>query len=180
VPQDQGEAARWYRKAADQGFANAQHNLGYSYVLGRGVPQDYAEAVRWYRKAAAQGLAHAQFNLGRMYDHGQGVPQDFVEAHMWLNLAASRASGDNEKKYEELRELVAKSLTSQQIAAAQRRARVWKPRSAEPALASSIHSDRRRRFMHDDQHAMRTMRTERAAHAGLKTSRMTRRNPSSS
>jgi TPR repeat protein len=27
VPQDYGEAIRWYRKAAEQGFADAQFNL---------------------------------------------------------------------------------------------------------------------------------------------------------
>jgi len=35
VPQDDAEAAKWYRKAADQGHANAQFNLGLYYDLGR-------------------------------------------------------------------------------------------------------------------------------------------------
>jgi TPR repeat protein len=59
VPQDYTEAARWYRKAAEQGDASAQCNLGYMYDRGRGVPQDYAEGARWYRKAADQGHASA-------------------------------------------------------------------------------------------------------------------------
>ena len=42
------EAARWYRKAADQGNAAAQFNVGMMYELGQGVMQDYAEAARWY------------------------------------------------------------------------------------------------------------------------------------
>jgi hypothetical protein len=46
---------------------------------------------------------------------------------MWLNLAASRASGDQQKTYADARELVAKKMTPQQIAEAQRRAREWKP-----------------------------------------------------
>jgi hypothetical protein len=95
------------------------------------VPQDYAEAVRWYRKAADQGYLNAQTILGFMYAQGQGVPQDYAEAHMWLNLAASRASGENQKKYAEARESIAKKMTSQQIAEAQRRAREWKPKSGE-------------------------------------------------
>jgi hypothetical protein len=60
VPQDYAEAARWYRKAADQGIDWAQYNLGELYKDGRGVPQDYAEAARWFRKAADQGHADAQ------------------------------------------------------------------------------------------------------------------------
>ena len=70
--------SKWYRKAADQGDAAAQSNLGVMYANGQGVPQDYAEAVQWYRKAADQGDADAQNNLGVMYDKGQGVPQDYA------------------------------------------------------------------------------------------------------
>ena len=35
------------RARAEQGDADAQHNLGVMYATGRGVPQDDAEAVRW-------------------------------------------------------------------------------------------------------------------------------------
>jgi hypothetical protein len=45
-----------------------------------------------------------------------------------MNLAASQASGDDRKKYAEVRDEVAKKMTSQQIAEAQRRAREWKPK----------------------------------------------------
>ena len=60
VPQDRAEAARWYRKAAEQGDADAQFNLGLMYHNGQGVPQDHAEAARWSRKAAEQRDAEAQ------------------------------------------------------------------------------------------------------------------------
>jgi hypothetical protein len=46
------EAARWCRKAADQGHALAQNNLGTMFYEGRGVAQSGVEAARWYRKAA--------------------------------------------------------------------------------------------------------------------------------
>ena len=62
------------RRAADQGNADAQFNLGVMYAEGRGVPRDDAEAARWYRCAADQGEAAAQFNLGLMYAKGEGVP----------------------------------------------------------------------------------------------------------
>ena len=54
VRKDLAEAAKWFRKAAEQGFAPAQSDLGRSYHNGEGVPQDFAEAVKWYRKAADQ------------------------------------------------------------------------------------------------------------------------------
>ena len=50
----------WFRKAADQGYAPAQFNLGVMYAQGRGgLPQDLTEALRWLRKAHAQGLEQA-------------------------------------------------------------------------------------------------------------------------
>ena len=55
VPQDDAEAVRWFRLAAEQGEARAQFNLGIRYANGEGVPQDDAEAIRWYRLAAEQG-----------------------------------------------------------------------------------------------------------------------------
>ena len=39
VPQDFAEAMKWYRRAADQGYANAQSNLAIMYNNGHGVPQ---------------------------------------------------------------------------------------------------------------------------------------------
>ena len=126
VPKDSAEAVRWFRKVADRGYVIVQNLLGEMYADGDGVPQDYAEAARWYRKAADHGDVEAQFNLGLMYEDGRGVPQDYAEAHTWLNLAASRASGDR-RKYVYARESLAKKMTSQGIAEAQRRAREWKP-----------------------------------------------------
>ena len=45
---------RWYRLAADQGYASAQFNLGVMYGTGEGVPQDYVAAHMWFNLAAAQ------------------------------------------------------------------------------------------------------------------------------
>ena len=58
---------KWYRKAAEQGFAEAQYNLGVCYYHGLGVEPDYSEAVKWWRQAAEQGHAEAQNNLGDCY-----------------------------------------------------------------------------------------------------------------
>jgi TPR repeat protein len=54
VPQDYAEALKWYRKAADQGNASAQFNLGKMYDNGQGVPQDYVQAHLWLNLAASQ------------------------------------------------------------------------------------------------------------------------------
>ncbi len=87
---DYGEAMRWFRKAADEGNAVAQNDVGFLYQNGWGVPQDYAEAMRWFRKAADQGNAHAQNNVGFLYYNGWGVPQDYAEAMRWQRNAADQ------------------------------------------------------------------------------------------
>ena len=46
---------KWHHKAAEQGHAEAQYNLGICYENGKGVEQDYEKAEEWYREAAAQG-----------------------------------------------------------------------------------------------------------------------------
>ena len=55
VPQDDAEAVRWYRLAAEQGHAHAQNNLGVMYAAGLGVPHDYVSAHMWLNLAAATG-----------------------------------------------------------------------------------------------------------------------------
>ena len=119
VAQSYAEAVKWYRLAAQQGDASAQYNLGVMYDNGRGVAQSYAEAVKWYRLAAQQGHALAQSNLGAMYDNGQGVVQDYVKAHSWFNLGAVNGNTNAVKN----RDIVARRMTPQQIADAQKLAR---------------------------------------------------------
>ncbi len=82
------EAVKWFRKAADQGDAEAQCNLAVCYALGQGVSQDHAEAAKWYRRAAEQGVALAQYQLALCCYQGQGVPKNDLEAFKWLSKAA--------------------------------------------------------------------------------------------
>jgi uncharacterized protein len=126
VPEDHKEAVKWFRLAADQGLAGAQYSLGFEYERGYAVSQDYKESVRWYRLAADQGLVGAQRSLGVMYDEGKGVPQDYVQAHMWYNLAGANGDADGVKN----RDIVARKMTPDQIAEAQRLAREWKPKAS--------------------------------------------------
>ena len=54
VPQDYALAVTWYRKAADQGYEDAQFHLGLMYADGKGVPQDYTLAHGWLNLAASR------------------------------------------------------------------------------------------------------------------------------
>ncbi|PKL76497.1 MAG: sel1 repeat family protein, partial [Candidatus Melainabacteria bacterium HGW-Melainabacteria-1] len=60
------KALIWYRKAAEQGHADAQNNLGSVYELGQGVTANRATATEWYRRAATQGHMIARANLRRL------------------------------------------------------------------------------------------------------------------
>ena len=123
VPQDDVKAAKWYRKAAEQGGAAAQYSLGVMYATGRGVSQDDAEAVKWLRKVADQGYARAQYGLGFMYNYGRGVPESDVEAYAWVNIAADRGVQLAKK----VKEPIAETMTREQRRPAQQLSReYWK------------------------------------------------------
>ena len=92
IKQEYEQAVDFFRKAAEQGHATAQYNLGVCYYNGQGVIQDYKEAVKWYRKAAEQGYANAQNNLGGCYYNGWGVAQDYNEAVKWYKKAAEQGN----------------------------------------------------------------------------------------
>jgi TPR repeat protein len=84
------EAVRWFRKAAEVGFPDAQVFLGSAYEDGRGVEQDRVEAVRWYRRAAEQGDTTAQSILGANYLTGQGVEKNIPTGLEWYRKAADK------------------------------------------------------------------------------------------
>ena len=63
VPQNDTEAAPWFRIAAEQGNAEAQFYLGYMYSTGGGVPKDYVQAYAWSNTTTAQGHETAKENL---------------------------------------------------------------------------------------------------------------------
>ena len=87
VEKNYTEAVKWYRKAAEQGHAEAQYKLGFCYKYGDGVEENLTEAAKWYTKAAEQGKATAQFYLAEMYEKGEGVDKDIAEAVKWYNEA---------------------------------------------------------------------------------------------
>ena len=91
---DYATALKEWTPLAEQGNAEAQHNLGIMYYQGKGVHQDYKEAVKWYTFSAEHGHAPAQYNLGDMYSKGQGVPQDYKTAVKWYTLSAEQGYAD--------------------------------------------------------------------------------------
>ncbi|MGL6175773.1 MAG: tetratricopeptide repeat protein [Vibrionaceae bacterium] len=85
------------QRAAEQGDAAAQYNLGLMYHYGEEIARDHKQAAHWYRQAAEQGHAYAQFNLGTLYNNGLGVAKDEKQAVHWIQKAAEQ--GDEEAQY---------------------------------------------------------------------------------
>ncbi|MBX9912079.1 MAG: protein kinase [Beijerinckiaceae bacterium] len=86
-------AASDFRKAAENGHAEAQFNLGVVLREGKGVPKDLGEAAAWFKKAADQGFAGAQYQLGLFYDEGLGgILQDDARAAKFYRLAAEQGT----------------------------------------------------------------------------------------
>ena len=100
---DEVTAAKWLTKAAKQGHANAQYELGlmYSYgsmySYGDRVEYDSVMAAKWFHIAAEQGNAGAQCKLGKLYEgvlfefgNDAYVSPDYVTAIHWYTKAAQQ------------------------------------------------------------------------------------------
>lgn len=86
--QDASKAEKMYRKAAEQGHAEAQYKLGQMHSVGRGARLSQIEAAKWYRAAADQGHNWARHSLAHLYEDGRGVAWDEKEATTLLLAAA--------------------------------------------------------------------------------------------
>ncbi len=124
VAKDEQQALLWYRKAAQQGDADAQANLGVMCTNGVGVPKDDQQAVLWYRKSAEQGQANAQFKLGAMYVNGSGVPKDQLQAYFWMLLSSAQGNSLAVKN----QDIVVARLIPAQRVEAEAQVRGWKPK----------------------------------------------------
>jgi serine/threonine protein kinase/TPR repeat protein len=102
VTEDDKQALDWFQKAADQGFAKAEKNLGDMYFFGHGIDKDFAQALTWYGKAADQKFADAQFRLGFMYEKGLGVDQNNQTAIDQYTKAVRNGSVDAQRALDRL------------------------------------------------------------------------------
>ena len=93
---DTAHAEIWYRKAASQGYAHAQGQLGNMLLMHSRMslglkPDAHAaitdEALKWITLAASQGDKQGQANLADVCLEGKLVKQDLIEAYKWGDLA---------------------------------------------------------------------------------------------
>jgi len=110
VNRDFGEAALWYRKAADQQMARAEAELGVMYVEGTFLRRDLTEGKRWIRRGAEHGSPFEAFMLALSYRYGGNWlrvdwPIDNAQAAEWYRVAAD---GGEARAYKPLGELYEK------------------------------------------------------------------------
>lgn len=123
------EAAKWYRRAAEAGHAEAQYRLGVLLLTGRAgidasrpaLPAQPRVAIHWLTAASRQDHASAQSQLGRCYQGGVGVGANSVEAYKWFLLAAERDAAARTE-----RDRVALGLSSEQIQKAKSQAAAFR------------------------------------------------------
>ncbi len=89
------------------------------YMVGGYSASDW----EWLCRSASQGFAHAQYFVGTHHQNGD-IPftKDSVRAYLWHSLAAAQEHATAEQRRTEL----AKRMSPQQIAEAERRAKTWK------------------------------------------------------
>jgi uncharacterized protein len=86
VPTDMAQAEQWYRKAAEQGHAQAEDNYGLLlYQTGR-----KADAVQWLEKSAARDERRGELVLGTMLFNGDGVAKDWVRAYALVTRSSQQ------------------------------------------------------------------------------------------
>jgi TPR repeat protein len=88
VLQDEGQALRYYKRAAERGSAVASDNVATYYAMGRGTARDKVQALAWYRQAIARGYVPAMTNLGVLYSASFDGPPDYCQALAWFKKAA--------------------------------------------------------------------------------------------
>lgn len=88
--QDYKKAYEWYKKASDNGSADAQCSIALLYFYGKGVKQDYKKAKDWLDLSASKEHAKSQYILGCMYYDGIGVKRDKLLSIQWYEKSANQ------------------------------------------------------------------------------------------
>lgn len=110
------DALVWYRKAAEQGSAEAAYRVGNkllfgdkSRVEGQEVNADVIVGIKWMYRAATNRFAPAYGKMAIALEHGLGLQTNSVLAHAWYQISG----GDPNSVRAELNRLTLKMTTDE-------------------------------------------------------------------
>ncbi len=86
VPQDLGQAEKWYKKAADQGHLQANDNYGL--ILFQNNRRK--EALPYLQASSGRGEPRAQYVLGTGHFNGDFVEKDWIKAYALMTRASAQ------------------------------------------------------------------------------------------
>ena len=123
--QDNLQALDFYKKSGDGGYPDGLAAVGRLYAAGKGVMADGAEAIRWLQRGVAAGSPAAYLGLATVYEYGHGgVARNPALAHAWYQVVPSQALAATLKVASDGKERLAKTLSTQELAEANRLAKV--------------------------------------------------------
>lgn len=129
LQQNDSEAVKWYRKAAERDFPLAQSNLAWMLENGRGVDKDSVSAFFWYKLAAQNADVNGQYQLALLYEQGRGTARDLNLALEWFEKVAQQGFAPGRTAAARVRVLLEQSTAAAPTAPASVAA-------VEPAAAS--------------------------------------------
>lgn len=147
IPKNDKEALRWRLSAAKQNNGEACYLVGTMFTTGEGTEKNVEEGIKWLLKVADPkttnsefDLGSAQFALAEAYADPEYPKRDLVEAYKWLNLLIGYCTKNEDYRVElaEKRDVLASSMTREQVEEAQRR-------SAELFVPAKLISERIKR-----------------------------------
>ena len=121
APPSETAAADLLIKAGESGSKRAHVELSRMYREGDGVEQDFGRSFFWSKKAAEAGDVGAQLQVADSLAFGHGVEKDPIEAYKWYEIAVLYWGS----LAVHARDLVAESMSADQVAEAQARAQLW-------------------------------------------------------
>ena len=92
---DEAKAFKYLKTATERGYAPAYHELGKSYLLGKGCDESVEQALHYLNLALANGY-EGDLELGDCYRLGLGVTRDFETAWKHYSKAIEERGATNE------------------------------------------------------------------------------------
>ena len=121
VPEDDAEAVRWYRKAAEQGHALRSTILVSCTTMAKVCPRMMPRPCAGTARPQNRDMPMRSTILVSCTPMGEGVPEDDIQAYAWISIASAQGV-ENAKN---AKEFLTGEMTRAEIAEAQKLSRKY-------------------------------------------------------